>query len=119
MDIARCRQSTNRSLLERACSSLTSCSPEVPSLLRQSDAMHEVGEARVGAERIHSEIDLDEVNDIWGSLVGRFCQESEGLLHLPHAQIYGVDHVRGDVGDLRLALQFAKYLLSVGHPTYC
>ena len=79
--------------------------------------MHQASKAWVRAETVNSEIDLNEVNKIWGPFLVCFFQELERLVHLTQSRINGCHHVRRDVGDSRLPLQLAEQLLGFSHPT--
>src|ERR1700751_6442226 len=92
--------------------------PPLMSLLWQSEATREVEKAGVRAERVHAQIGVQEIDNIRRSFLVGFFQELKGLFPFSQSQIYDSDHVWRDVGDFRLPLQFAQYLLGFGLSTH-
>src|SRR5258707_14077639 len=82
------------------------------------DASDKVSESWVRAESGNPDVRFDEIRNVGRSFLVGFFEKFEGFVLLAQACVDDADHVGRNVGNFRLALRFAKYLLSVGLPAY-
>src|SRR4029077_17312614 len=80
------------------------------------DTSQKVLEARVRAESVDPQVRFDEIGNVGRSFLGGFFEKLESLVVLTQARVDDPDHVGRNVGQFRLPLQFAKYLLGIGLP---